>query len=519
MKKEFEKFIEQVKKYHLEKELLEKIEKDKSYLKNITEQELNNFNHLKIKPEEIPFPKMVLLNENLLKCEDYLDRIEKMTKIKNWDFPASLLCENKFLKSKNYYEDMEMLSQATSLNHIASILSDNVFINSPYHKEDLERMVNATLIDSLDLDSKNTLLMALGSVSTSKASINSPYHREDMKTIMSADIQSLQYPKSLPTYGLNHLAIDEDSLKDPYHVENMQLLSKNPKSRKYLYRIMTNPIFIKGKYYRKEVDALLKAPSNEKCLALYYYMICLNANASLKYHAFSSNLSNKWDLYDDLSKDLKSRMDLVGLDELATSNNMFGRESNEYLKNLELLNNMDEKYVVYASFLLSNKDFDKSIYKQEDLKLLCTIQKKKILQDAFSLMSNPISLNSHHHLNDIEKIIQTEKDFNRRLLYIKALNKESLKSPYHDEDMNYIRELEEEELEEKTYDRIKYYLFDEEGITNPNHRENLERLRMGEKEIIPDDNLYEIVKKNLSSEEDSKSKILSKIKKVFKRDK
>ena len=50
-------------------------------------------------------------------------------------------------------------------------------------------------------------------------------------------------------------------------------------------------------------------------------------------------------------------------------------------------------------------------------------------------------------------------------------------------------------------------------------RENLERLRMGEKEIIPDDNLYEIVKKNLSSEEDSKSKILSKIKKVFKRDK
>lgn len=72
---------------------------------------------------------------------------------------------------------------------------------------------------------------------------------------------------------LEHLATNEDSLKDKYHLENMHILAEHTSANEELFYIMTDNKFIKGKNYRKEVEALKNAKSRTYAKALYYYIV------------------------------------------------------------------------------------------------------------------------------------------------------------------------------------------------------------------------------------------------------
>ena len=65
-----EKGIEQIQKYHLENNFASQSELIK-WLTTLKKKEISNFLNLDVNPEEIKFPKELLINKNLLNCLDY----------------------------------------------------------------------------------------------------------------------------------------------------------------------------------------------------------------------------------------------------------------------------------------------------------------------------------------------------------------------------------------------------------------------------------------------------------------
>ncbi|MBQ6546864.1 MAG: hypothetical protein IJL74_02570 [Bacilli bacterium] len=230
------------------------------WLNGLTLKQIKNFNSLKADPSEIEFPMYLLIDENLLNCDDYLNRVVAMLRLKNangWYHLFDGLCFPNFLNSKNYYEDMEMISKAPSAKYPLWIIADDVFINSPYHKEDLKLIVEAKDIPMGDDKELDWLVAeALTEVASNAYSINSPYHQKDMQLIAYSGSKCLQMSSAYPERGLNKLATNSVSLKDKYHLENMQILAQSPISSKYLYKLMTNSEIINGQYYRDEVNIL-----------------------------------------------------------------------------------------------------------------------------------------------------------------------------------------------------------------------------------------------------------------------
>ena len=131
-KDELKKIISQIKKYNLTKEF-ESVEKFEEWLKKLSTKQINNFNSLNVLPTEIKFPVHLLINNNLLNCDDYNKRITAMCKLKNGDgcwhlFDA--LCSPNFLNSKKYYQDIEMISKAPKAKYALWIINKDSFINS-----------------------------------------------------------------------------------------------------------------------------------------------------------------------------------------------------------------------------------------------------------------------------------------------------------------------------------------------------------------------------------------------------
>ena len=273
---ELKKLINQVRKYNLEKVFDTPKDFDK-WINSLNSKQIANFNNLTIEPDEIKFPSNFLIDDNLLNCDDYNNRIAAMSKLRNadgWYHLFDRLCSPNFLNSKNYYYDMEMISKASSAQHHLWIVDKDAFINSPYHKEDLKLIIDAKDTPNKDGNENDWLVEeALTVVAGNEDSINSPYHQKDMQLIAHAGSECLQMSHSYPESSLNNLATNKVSLKDKYHLENMQILAKNPASREYLYEIMTNPEIIKGKHYRSEVNALAKAKSSLTAMAMYFYIL------------------------------------------------------------------------------------------------------------------------------------------------------------------------------------------------------------------------------------------------------
>ena len=455
--------IEQIKKYELT-ETFSDVEEFKKWASKLNGTQINNFLSLDIDLEEIRELRHLLINEDLLSCQDYKKKVAAISTLKNGDgcwhlFDA--ICRPNFLKSKHFYKDIEMLSKAETARYGLWILGEDTFINSPYHDEDLKLLVethDTREEEPLDFVVSDAIATVAGNID----SIKSPHHRADMKLIATVGSDCLQMSHSYPEQSLNNLAIDKVSLSDKYHSENMQILATNPIASEFLYIIMTDPNFVKGKNYRKEVEALANAKSKATARALFYYIV----NPDGKY------LSDM-----DFLRDCKYDIEAA---HISDRDSVAGCNDPDYLKNLIKINKIDDKFVMHFVSLLMKPDFINSPYKNFDLELLQSVTNKDIFMDLYRLMTNEESLGSIYHKKDVVMISQISAQNRRKMLLKLATNKYSLNSDNHDYDMEYIRKLDLGTFSKKVYDEIRYYLFIKKGIISPEHKENLEKLLQGE---------------------------------------
>lgn len=455
--------IEQIKKYELT-ETFSDVEEFKKWASKLNSTQVNNFLSLDINLEEIRELRHLLINCDLLSCQDYKKKVAAISTLKNGDgcwhlFDA--ICKPNFLKSKNFYKDIEMLSKADTARYGLWILGEDTFINSPYHDEDLKLLVETH--DTREEDPLDFVISdAIATVAGNIDSIKSPHHRADMKLIATAGSDCLQIGHSYPEHSLNNLAVNKVSLADKYHLENMQILATNPIASEFLYIIMTDPNFVKGKNYRKEVEALANAKSKATARALYYYIV----NPKRKY------LSDM-----DFLRDCKYDIEAA---HISDRNSVAGSNDPNYLKNLIKINEIDDELVMHFVSLLMNPNFINSPYKDFDLELLQSISSKSIFMDLYRLMNEEVSLNNKHHKRDAVIISQSTIDGVRDLLLEKACNEYSLNSINHEYDMEFISKLQLDSIAEKIYFEIYYYLFRQKGIDDPQRKEKLEKLLQGE---------------------------------------
>ncbi len=493
---ELKELINQIKKYELTKEF-NNLNEFKKWISKLNSKQIKNFNNLKINPEEIMFPKKLLINENLLNCNDYSKRVSAMCKLKNGENCWHLfdkLCSKNFLKSKNYYKDIDVISKADNARYALSVISDDTFINSKYHEEDLKLIVEAKDTSYEGKKQASWLVRdALVTVSCNQDSINSPYHQKDMELIATVGSEHLQINEEKLLHSINNLAIDKVSLKDCYHFENMQILAKSPISSPYLYKIMTDEDIIKGKNYRAEVEALANAKSKITAIAIYLFI------ANPKDTDF--NLSEE--LYDS-----DSNIDFNNLILLNRSRNIKGCKSPNYLGYLKVLNKVDDDIILFIESVMSNEDSIKHFIQYIDLKLLLTIKDKKMFLDLYLLMTNKHSLESMHHTSDVKLISNTNDKRIRALLLKKATDKLSIENQNYNFDMEYIAKLDLDKIDKYTFSEMHYYLFNYNGITHPDHINRLEKLYKGEF-VEPHDLVLEYLndlERNLDSSSASKIK-------------
>lgn len=454
--------IEQIKKYKLA-ESFSNVEEFKKWASKLNSAQINNFLSLDIDLEKMRNLRHLLINSDLLNCKDYRQKVDAIATLKNgngcWHLYSNI-CKPTFLKSKNFYKDIEMLSKADTARYGLLILGKDTFINSPYHDEDLK-----LLVETHDTNKENPLDFvvsdAIATVAGNIDSIRSPYHQADMKLMATSGSDCLQMSGSFPESSLNNLAVNKVSLADKYHLENMQILATNPIAGEFLYAIMTDPNFVNGKNYRKEVEALVKAKSKATARALYYYIV----NPKIKYKA-------DMDYFIDCEYDVNDA-------HISDRNSVAGSNDPEYINNLIKINKIDDKFVMHFVSLLMNPDFISSQYKKFDLELLQNISDKSIFMDLYRLMSNEVSLKSSHHKKDAVIISQTIVENMRKLLLKKATDELSLNSDNHDYDMEYISKLDLDSIDKAIYGEINYYLFRQKGINDPQRKEKLEKLLQG----------------------------------------
>ncbi|MBP3445437.1 MAG: hypothetical protein J6K23_05830 [Bacilli bacterium] len=454
--------ISQIKRYDLSG-TFSSVEEFKKWASQLNSTQIKNFLSLDVDLEEVRKFRYLLINSDLLNCLDYTEKVNAISTLKNGDGCYHLyknLCKPNFLNSENFYKDIEMLSKADTARYGLWIIGEDSFINSPYHDEDLKLLVETHDTrgeEPLDFVVSDAIATVAGNIN----SIKSPHHRADMKLIATAGSDCLQMSHTYPEQSLNYLAINKVSLEDKYHLENMQILANNPIASEFLYVIMTQPNFVKGKNYRKEVEALVNAKSAMTARALYYYIV----NPERK---FSYDI----DYYNDYNYDIEDA-------HISDRNSIAGSNDKDYLKYLKKINEIDDRFVMHIVSLLMNPTFINSPYKDFDLELLQSISSKPIFMDLYMLMIDEVSLNNKHHKRDAVMISNTSTKSIRKLLLMLATNKNSLNSVNHEYDMEYITRLELESIDKKLYDEIYYYLFLQQGINSPKHKENLEQLLQG----------------------------------------
>ena len=496
---ELRELINQIKKYELTKEF-NNLKEFEEWISKLNRKQIKNFNNLIINPEEIIFPKKLLINENLLNCDNYNKRVKAMCKLKNGENCWHLfdkLCSPNFLRSKNYYQDIDIISKADNARYALCVISDDTFINSKYHEEDLRLIVEAK--DTVYEGKKQAdwlVREALATVACNQDSINSPYHQKDMQLIATIGSEHLQINEEKPLHSINNLAINKVSLKDHYHLQNMQILAKSPISSNYLYKIMTDKDIIKGKYYRAEVEALANAKSKITAIAIYLFIV----------NPKNTDFNLSKEIYD-----CDCNFEFNNLILLNRRRNIKGYKNSNYLDYLKELNKIDDNIILFIESLMSNKDSIKSFSQYNNLKLLLTINDKKMFLDLYLLMINKHSLEGFYHTSATKLISNANDKRIRALLLHKATDKFSIKNKNYSFDMEYIAKLKLDKIDKYTFNEMRYYLFDHNGITHFDHINRLEKLYKGEF-VEPHDPVLEYLN-NLEQNPDSSS--TSKIKKML----
>lgn len=460
---ELKSIIKKIKEYDLT-ESFSSPQEIEEWLKGLNQRQINNFINLSIPPNEIDLPLGMLTNENLLNCEDYEQRVRALNKVKNgegcWHLFGSL-CSVHFLKSKTFYEDLKLIATADTARYVLWVIGDEVFANSPYRDEDLKLIVNAKDESEEELD----WLIAEGLARTaqSKESIASKHHREDMKLIAKCHPDALQMGGAFPDRGVNKLAINEVSLKDPYHRENMELLATAPVADTYLYQLMTDSFTVKSKTYRQEIEALYKAKSELKALAIYHFL----ENPKIEFN---------WELSNKLGSDMFS----LNAYELGRNKTIRGINHPNYKKCVDIINSADDKYVLFIASILADKYSIDSGDQDLDIQTILSVTDEDIFMDLYKVMTNKNSLESINHRHDVILIAKEQIKEKRKMLVAKATDKKSLELRTHEFDMEFISALDMSKYDKKTIDKMYYYLFNNTGLNHPRHTEILERLAAGE---------------------------------------
>ncbi|MDO4962661.1 MAG: hypothetical protein Q4E75_00960 [bacterium] len=541
--------FEKLQKYDLSN-IFKSKEELKKWLLSLNQKQINNFLSLNMEKEKINFPLEMLINLNLLNCEDYQKKLEAFCNIKNadsWHHLFNELLNPTFLNSTKFYDDIEMLSKAKMAQYVLWIIGNDDFINSPYHDEDLK-----LLVESRDCNKDNPVDFvvwdAIATVAGDKNSINSPYHRDDMRIMIEAGSNCLQTSSSYPEGSLNNLAVNPISLRDKYHIENMKILADHPEYGECLYKLMTNEVIINGKFYREEINALANAKDETAARCLFYYIF----NPHNKYYSdngINSYFMGSYMLLDRDSEELSYyEMREIGDKPIIETPDVYWKVDNsfeikeaqrkysklkllpeyDYLNGLKIILNAPKNYNFFYASLLMNKYFALSPNRSFDLEILKNINIKKVSDkflfvEIYKLMTKKTFQESPYHKKDLEIIINSIGENKQNELIKLAKNEKNISSINHGFDMNFLSNLDMENIDKKIMNKIKYYIYGD-GLYDANHIEILNRLQFMEsideynqsmKEDIFGEVLTELDKSKQEQTEKVKSKILQKIKKLF----
>ena len=412
-KQELEQILKQLEKYDLVKEFGTKECLD-AWLKALNKKQISNFINLNINPNEVVIIGEAIINDCILKSDEYIEIVKLLIELKK---KSSYINFNySWAYNKRLYEDLKSLLRLniTEKNEefimvIMSLLGEPSFINSIHHQEDLETIINAFNANNL----------------------------------------TLEY--------LTDLAVNSNSLKDPYHLANMRILAEYPVAIEYLYTLMKTKHIINGKYYQSEIAALYASPSEIHAASLYSFM-------------YNDARNFRRDLISEKTRNLIS-------DRWA---NVCGQMIPDYLEKLNFINRLPEDKVVLISYVMSNKTLLKSPFYDFDIDFLRKIEDMDLLYELCALVTDLDFVTNPHHIIDLQIIKETKDPVTRKLLYRVATNTTNMYSENHVYDMAYIARYNFSEDKFKEYEFISYYVLSATGINSPNHIRDLEKIYNGE---------------------------------------
>lgn len=417
--KQLKEVINQLERYNLV-QYFDTKDKLNSWLNGLTFRQISNFINLNADPDEVRKLNIgkILIYKNFLCCEKYPEIINILIYLKKSN--PKIDFKGYYIFNPNLYEDLNCLLKLNSiilesdvLFRLILLLEDKDFINSQYHKQDLELIIN-------ELNAQNEAVEAL-----------------------------------------IELAADECSLKDTYHLANMQILSENPISVDFLFNLMTTKTIINGQYYQNEIAALYVAPSLRHAMALYIFITgdirsCINQG-----------------LIDDYTRTQLYKPHLY------VSNNKIPN----YITILNFLNTLPENIVLPISFIIKNMYFINNPYFDFDINFLQEIDDLQFLVKLCKLVTNPNFALSPYHIRDLQIIKEIGNEKIRNLLFEIATSITNINSPYHMYDMAFIARYDYSETIDKTPDLIKAIrnlVLTDSGLNDPNHIEKLEKIYRGE---------------------------------------
>lgn len=412
-KQELEQILKQLEKYDLVKEFGTKECLD-AWLKALNKKQISNFINLNINPNEVVIIGEAIINDCILKSDEYIEIVKLLIELKK---KSSYINFNfSWAYNKRLYEDLKNLLRLniTEKNEefimvIMSLLGEPSFINSIHHQEDLETIINA----------------------------------------FNANNSALDY--------LINLAANSNSLKDPYHLANMQIISEDPVAIDYLYTLMTTEYTIKSKYYQSEIAALYASPSEIHAASLYSFM-------------YNDARNFRRDLISEKTRNLIS-------DRWA---NVCGQMIPDYLEKLNFINRLPEDKVVLISYVMSNKALLKSPFYDFDIDFLRKIEDMDLLYELCTLVTDIDFIMNPYHIIDLQIIKEIKDPVTRNLLYRVATNTININSVHHLYDMAHIARYNFSEGKDKEYELISYYVLSSAGINSPNHIRDLEKIYNGE---------------------------------------
>ncbi len=398
--KDVKAIIKQIRKYNLSQFF--KTEREfNDWLANLDTLQISNFLSLDISPEKIKHNPQLLIYGDLLKCQDYLQRVE--TIIRNEALLLSLF-SSVFLSHPKFYEDLELIEEAMKHGNsvfVFSLLEKEYFLNSPYHTEDLRLIANAK---------RDKTALALSKIAINENSVQSPYHKIDMELVSKANSRCI--------LALQDLATNNVSLNDKYHLENMQIIQDYFDKAAALYYLMTSEEVVSHKTYRLAVTTLLNAPNKLKLYALLYYI------------ARPYGYISDWD--DDEGINIEESLSVI-------ENNM-GLNDPKYLENINKISGMEDDLIIPYLRIITQTFIRKSPYREFDLSLLETIEDKNIFKD-FVVVANENFMFSPHHIEDIQLICKTADAKIRSLLITYAVKCAKVPNPEHEIYINSLANL------------------------------------------------------------------------------